>query len=288
MSQIVPFRSEGGNTKTPRIYQISPSIRWCFTLNNYTEHEISSIVPIFRSHCRLAIFGKEIAETGTPHLQGYLEFKKKSRPKSIFGIDRIHWEKAKGNKQSNIVYCSKEDKNPFCHNIDWQKHRPVDIIDDTRLYDWQIEILELIEERPDDRKIHWFWSHDGGIGKTHFCKYLTMKKGAICLHGKGADVRNGVVDFYNKQGYTPNLIVFPIPRSYDTDYLSYEALENIKDMYFYSGKYEGGQICGNCPHLLVFANCPPNISKMSEDRWRVVELKGNKKGEEILIEDIEL
>ena len=115
-----------------------------------------------------------------------------------------------------------------------------------------------------------------------------LKKGAICLHGKGADVRNGVVDFYNKQGYTPNLIVFPIPRSYDTDYLSYEALENIKDMYFYSGKYEGGQICGNCPHLLVFANCPPNITKMSEDRWRVVELKGNKKGEEILIEDIEL
>ena len=60
-------------------------------------------------------------------------------------------------------------------------------------------------------------------------------------------------------------------------YISYEALENIKDMYFYSGKYEGGCVNGNSPHIYIFANFPPDESKMTVDRhgkhrFRIVDL----------------
>ena len=58
----------------------------------------------------------------------------------------------------------------------------------------------------------------------------------------------------------------------DKTYVSYQALENIKDMVFYSGKYEGGVVCGNCPHVFVFAHVPPEYENMSDDRWVVVNV----------------
>ena len=54
--------------------------------------------------------------------------------------------------------------------------------------------------------------------------------------------------------------------------MSYEAFENLKDMIFYSGKYEGGMICGNCPHLFIFSNFHPDCEKMSVDRWNIKEI----------------
>ena len=144
--------------------------------------------------------------------------------------------------------------------------RPIKLITPDR--DWEIEVLDIIKNEPDDRTIYWYWSEQGNIGKTSFCKYLHVKHGAFPLSGKGADVRNGICTYVkDNDGRTPELVVYPIPRSYDCDYLSYESIENIKDMFFYSGKYEGGCVCGNSPHLFIFANCLPNCSKMSEDRW---------------------
>lgn len=216
--------------------------------------------------CRLGIIGKEIADSGTPHLQGYIELTKKSRPLGLFKLKRIHWEKAKGTKEENIIYCSKEDKNAWCLGCKLKK--PLKLITENMLYEWQKDILEIIKEEPDNRYIYWYWSEKGGVGKTQFCKYLSAKYGGMCLHGKGADVRNGIVTMAGPKGLnTPELVLYPIPRSHNSDYVSYESLENIKDMYFYSGKYEGGMINGNPPHLFVFANEPPNEWKMSPDRW---------------------
>lgn len=240
------------------------------TLNNYTEEHMSSIVPIVKEKCRLCIIGKETGESGTPHLQGYLEFKSKSRPAQLFGIKEIHWEKAKGSKAANIEYCSKEDRRPFC--LGCRRHRPLQLIKESELYDWQKRILVGLEAMPDNRKVFWYWSSEGGVGKTQFCKYLTYHHGAICIHGKGNDVRNGVMEYVKTNGCTPEIILYPIPRCHGSEYVSYEALENIKDMYFYSGKYEGGHVLGNSPHLIVFANEPPNECKMSMDRWDIVQI----------------
>lgn len=261
-----------GNTITsisPKPKQCSPGVRWCFTLNNYSEEQISSIVPIIEEKCRLGIFGKEVGNSGTPHLQGYIEFKTKGRPMNLFGIKQIHWEKTKGSKADNMAYCSKEDRRPYTWGCKVKK--PVKVISEDQLYDWQKVLVDIVKTEPDDRTVHWYWSWKGEIGKTCFCKYLTVKYGAICLHGKGGDVRNGVIDYMkNNDGCAPELIVYPVPRCHDADYVSYEAIENIKDMYFYSGKYEGGMVCDNSPHLIVFANAPPKQDKLSTDRWNIV------------------
>lgn len=262
---------EEGNTSPPQSIakkQVTQSKRWCFTYNNYPVEILEQIVASFEKLEILYIIGKEVGENGTPHLQGYIETPTRCRPTS-FGLPKqIHWEKCKGSRADNIKYCSKDGN--YVHSTQFKPRKPLKLIDPT--YWWEQEILQIIEGEPDERTIYWYWSSAGKVGKTQFCKYLSVKHGAIPVGGKGADVRNAVVEYKKATGETPELCVFPIPRSYNTEYLSYEALENVKDMYFYSGKFEGAAICGACPHLFVFANEPPNRYKCSEDRWVVVQI----------------
>lgn len=267
-------RGRGNTSPSPkrRKKQISCAIHWCFTLNNYTEDEkmiLSSKVPEI---CDVAIVGMEIGEQkGTPHLQGYMAFKNKCRPMSHFGeINRIKWTKCKGTEYQNVKYCSKENKIFISHNVpDYE----IQIHACER--DWQKTILKQIQERPCDRVIHWIWSEAGGTRKTSMCKYLTVRHNAIITGGKAADVRHSICEYYKKKNVTPRLLLINIPRSFDPQYVSYEAFENIKDMCFFSGKYEGGMVVGNSPHLYIFANFAPDTSKMSLDRWDIVNIDGD-------------
>lgn len=214
---------------------------------------------------KVAFFSKEVGESGTPHLQGYVEFIKKCRPSSLFDHE-IWWSKSRGSRQENFDYCTGSDELVYCKGMP----KPIKVIDPN--YPWEKDILDIIKEEPDDRSIHWYWDDIGGAGKTSFCKYLVVKHKAIILGGKSADMRNAIVEYKKENGETPSLIIINIPRSFNSDYLSYEGIENIKDMVFYSGKYEGGMICGNCPHVIVFSNEPPQKDKMSMDRWHITRI----------------
>lgn len=79
---------------------------YCWTLNNYTQEDILSISAW---DCKYIVFGKEIGEQGTPHLQGYVEFE---NPRTIKGLKklnpRIHWEARRGTAKQAREYCIKE------------------------------------------------------------------------------------------------------------------------------------------------------------------------------------
>jgi len=261
--------TEGGNTITPSSLvkkQISPSKRWCFVLNNFTEEEISSIVPIFREYCDVAFFSKEHLEEGTPHLQGYCEFSQKRRPISVFGetCNRINWRKAKGDLKSNLAYITKENPLFWSHGLP----EPIKTIEKSQFYNYQRDIHDLILTKPDDRTINWYWEDDGNVGKSSFTKYLVVHHKAIVLSGKASDCFNGMLSVIEKNGVAPNIVIFDIPRVC-SDYISYQAIEKIKDGCFFSGKYEGGMCVYNPPHIICFANCPPQDDKLSSDRWNI-------------------
>lgn len=242
--------------------QISTAIRWCFTWNNYTEKDIVLLVPIINSLCKVAIVSKEVGESGTKHLQGYVEFKKRCRPVGLFD-KATHWEKAKGTKAQNVIYCSKEE-----NIIIYIGFPPkVKTIPTDDLYYWQKDIVKIVEKEPDDRTIYWYHG-DGNIGKTSFCKYLTIHHDAICIGGKLDDIKNGIMEYQlANDGFLPKLILFNIPKS--QYHISYAGMEIAKDMYFYSGKYKGGMVCGNPPHIFVFSNDLPDLEMMSKDRWNI-------------------
>lgn len=254
-----------GNTKPLPKKQISPAKRWCFTLNNYTELEYSSIVLIFKEKGHAYIIGDEIGENnGVPHLQGYVEFKTKCRPIGTVGIPTIHWEKAKGTPFENLQYCSKN-KVLICHNMP----KPIKVLEN--LFPWQKFIEEIYLGEINDRTIWWFWESHGNVGKSAFIKYMVVKYGVtFCCGGKYSDIMNLI---YNQDMHSCNCIMFDIPRSHGNN-ISYASLESIKNGLVCNTKYETGCKVFNSPHVFVFANKPPDEEdNLSEDRWRIINIQ---------------
>lgn len=88
------------------------SCRWCFTLNNPTDDESQSLFEILddRTRVKYAVVGKEVGETGTPHLQGFVIFvtRKRLRAAKLLISARAHLEIARGTSTEASVYCKKE------------------------------------------------------------------------------------------------------------------------------------------------------------------------------------
>lgn len=262
----VPVDSAKGNTAQ------NPRIRWCFTLHDYTTEEEVNIVKMCSEWTKFFIFAREQGKSGnTKHLQGYMEFKVRKRMNTIkkeFNIDRLHLEGAKGSKLDNIIYCKKEYTDYCCDGRWFYPIKPF-----KKFYTWEENILLQIKGEADDRTINWFWESKGGVGKSAFIKYLCAKQDALLISNKGSDMKYGIVKYREKRGFDPKLILIDIPRSVDTDYFSYTAVEEIKNGCFYSCKYESEMVIMPSPHIYIFANERPDERKLSSDRWNIVKIK---------------
>jgi len=269
-SPIISSNSSNENERSGNNIQISPAVKWLFTHNNYTLESLKDIKEKLSSNSsKYYIFGFEVGESGTPHLQGYVEFSKKIRPMSFFAYS-CHWTKAKGSRLQNFNYCSKGGH----YIINGVEVKPIKIID--KLYPWQEKIYKIISKEPDDRTIYWIYEKKGNRGKSALLKYIVVKhlEETLVVSGKGADIKNGIVDFFEKKGHYPRNILINCPRSFNCDYLSLPTIEEIKDGLFYSGKYHGGMCVFNPPHIIIMANVPLNsiTDDISENRWKQYEI----------------
>lgn len=81
------------------------SRNWCFTLNNYSPEEEESIQNL---DTKYLVYGREIGEALTPHLQGTVVFHDKIRLTAAKKrIPRAHFERTKVLHKS-IEYCKKD------------------------------------------------------------------------------------------------------------------------------------------------------------------------------------
>lgn len=82
------------------------SRNWCYTINNYTEEDK---VKLRHIPTRYIIWGHEVGESGTPHLQGYLEFRERKSFKQMKEYHgTAHWEIRRGTQNEAIEYCKKD------------------------------------------------------------------------------------------------------------------------------------------------------------------------------------
>lgn len=262
------------------------------------------------------IVGKEVGENGTPHLQGFIKFKKPMRLTSVKKIlDRAHWEPAKGNDQQNLKYCSKQEvclkKGVFSsgergggsatmalalqvkdkeyedmsliERVAYLKHERFLIRDKCLIRSathkkrmrkyfgtvvlraWQQELVKYCEGEPDERKIRWYYDPAGNNGKSFMTDYLTYMCDAKWFeNGKQADIAFS----YDEE----RIVIFDLSRSHE-NYINYMAIESFKNGRIWSGKYES---CGKGfqkPHVIVFSNFYPDTTKLTEDRYYIIEFK---------------
>lgn len=86
---------------------MSKTRSYVFTLNNYCDDDITNIQKI---ECPYLIYGKEVGESGTPHLQGFIHFENPRTIKGlkkVKGLEKAHLEVAIAPKEA-IVYCKKD------------------------------------------------------------------------------------------------------------------------------------------------------------------------------------
>lgn len=87
---------------------MSAAKNWTFTINNYTGHDEVKIDTMFdHGHMNYVVYGREVGANGTPHLQGYVQFKKKLRLTQVKQMisARGHFEVARGSPEINRRYC---------------------------------------------------------------------------------------------------------------------------------------------------------------------------------------
>lgn len=89
--------------------------RWCFTLNNPTEPEKVALaqagIENDAQKIKYLIVGREVGDSGTPHLQGFVIFDSSISRQTVkvrLGSERYHLEAARGKSTQARDYCKKE------------------------------------------------------------------------------------------------------------------------------------------------------------------------------------
>lgn len=89
------------------------STRWCFTHNNYDSDSEDLITGFFTADCKYGVFGREVGDSGTRHLQGFFVLdctgsRSLDWVRNRFPVQGVHFEAARGSTSQAADYCKKD------------------------------------------------------------------------------------------------------------------------------------------------------------------------------------
>lgn len=261
-----------------------------------------TITPHEQSECTEALWASDIKsmecwaeytfrfelgeEKQQKHFQCHMVTKERTRPGALAKAIR------QACKWANVVDCSAvskagfaESKN-YCKNPDkpghlagpwasyklatWNHvltHAQVDAVN------WQRKLRDYAvwhksADKKLQRKLIWLFDPVGNSGKTSWSTYMRRKHGArTFLWSKANDIRHMVV----AEG-AADLYIFDLSRCSSSDFGKqdlYLTLEDIKNGYCRSGKYDGKYLDTDPALVIVLSNQAPYKGMVSADRWEV-------------------
>jgi hypothetical protein len=132
------------------------------------------------------------------------------------------------------------------------------------LRDWQQFIYERLIVQG-ERKVLWISDAIGNSGKTWFSKWLVWKQKAFyCQGGRNNDVSCA----YQNQKF----VIFDLCRDTQKD-APYSMIEQMKNGLIWSPKYQSHTKVNSYAKVLVVANWMPNLTKLSNDRWDIIDME---------------
>ena len=151
-------------------------------------------------------------------------------------------------------------------------------IQDVELRPWQQHLFEIIKI-PSEREVIWIIGKDGNEGKSWFQDYVESCFGFNRV--ARLDLRIKHKDSCNILKKRPlssiDTFLFNDGRSIPPDeHTYYRILENIKDGFATSSKYDNDIIKFKKPNtVIVFSNIMPDWGKLSMDRWKSYRIESN-------------
>jgi hypothetical protein len=138
---------------------------------------------------------------------------------------------------------------------------------DVELRDWQRELQSTIDEEPSTREVIFVVDPEGNKGKSWMTRYWYSTRDDLqrLSVGKRDDLAFAIDP-------TKKLFVFDIPRQC-MELLQYPILEQLKDRMVFSSKYESTcKVLVHPCHVVVFSNEEPDYTKMTSDRYNVINI----------------
>lgn len=121
---------------------------WVFTLNNYIDDDIK-MMHAWQSEINRMVVAREQGESGTPHLQGQITFKRKYRLGALKKLQsKAHWEPAKAAQDS--LYCMKEGSDVIINVDNRRQGKRNDIVDYVAAIKEGKSDVELINSFPSE------------------------------------------------------------------------------------------------------------------------------------------
>jgi len=139
-------------------------------------------------------------------------------------------------------------------------------------YPWQQNIIDMIQQDPNDRKIIWIDDSHGNVGKSKLLKHLCFNGLAKRVPmGNATQLKTNVIT----QG-AARVYCVDIPRTIGSTEKMHDlisAVEEVKNGWVASAMYGKHQeLYMEPPHVLCFSNMPPPSYMMSPDRWVIYKI----------------
>ena len=128
---------------------------------------------------------------------------------------------------------------------------------------WQCELSIALESAPTARTITWVYDLVGNRGKSYFAGNYSPSNSYVISGGKHADI----IYAYRFERH----VFFDWPRDAE-DRFPYSVAESFKNGYALSTKYETKRLRFAIPHVVVFANFSPDLTKLSLDRFDIKQI----------------
>jgi hypothetical protein len=293
-------------------YSMSRARHWCFTLNNYSQQDVDRLLDL-GEQVDYIIFGREVAETGTRHLQGFVSFPNRKRLNQVKHIcGQAHYTVAR-HVQRSIEYCKKDgdfeergdppagsgqrsDLDMFKDDVKngnlnmselremhsdvfarypgfclayINDHVPVPDIEAHPLRAWQEELNARLNGPADSRSIVFVVDSVGNSGKSWFAHYYASlhENVQVLQPAKKADMAFALQPLLR-------VLFIDAPRSKQGEFIQYDFLEDLKNGFVFSTKYESRVKRYPHLHVVVLMNEMPDLTKLSEDRYVIINLDG--------------
>lgn len=228
---------------------------WVFTINNYSERDIEWLKSLDVSALTV---GKEVGESGTPHLQGFVTWKRTYRLSALKKLHaEAHWEIARASDAAN--YCRKGE---VVIDICNKQGKRTDIEATYEAAKAGHTLEQFLENKPNlqcirifeiakknyqvDRRfkpeVTWIWGKTGA-GKT---RSVVEKEPDLWISGKNLRWWDG----YENQ----EAVLFDDFRG---DFCTFHELLRILDRYPYNVEVKGGHRKFNSKRIYITSCYPP-------------------------------